>query len=278
MSAALVIDDLRGGIPGREIVRGLSLRVPAGEVHAIMGPNGSGKSTLSNLLFGRPGYTATGGSVRLETADGTTELLGLPTWQRARAGLFLGMQSPIEVPGVHLPQALGAALRGLGRNDEADARVLVPAIAAEAERIGLADRLLDRALNVELSGGEKKRNETVQLAILRPPFAVLDEIDSGLDVDALRAVAQRVREEVETRGMGVLVITHFARLLDELPPTRIHVLRGGRIVDEGGPELAAVLETEGYAKYATEEEPAMAVVAKNTGFADPNDPFADPFR
>jgi len=272
----LVIDDLRGGIPGQEIVQGISITVPAGEVHAIMGPNGSGKSTLAALMLGRPGYSVTSGSVRLEGDGGegdALELLGLPTWQRAQAGVFLAMQKPLEVPGVSLVDALGAAFEAGGR----DPALVGARLAQEADRVGFERRFLDRPLNVDLSGGERKRNETVQLGVLQPSFAVLDEIDSGLDIDALRAVARRIEAETTERGLGVLVITHFSRLLTELRADRIHVLSRGRIVDSGGPELAEQLEADGYVRY----EPDAQVDLGAPGLAPPisapaDDPFADP--
>jgi Fe-S cluster assembly ATP-binding protein len=249
----LVITDLRAGIPGREILDGVSLTVNGGEVHAVMGRNGSGKSTMSHVLMGKPGYEVTSGSV---TLDGTS-LLELPTWKRARAGLFLAMQYPIEVPGVSLLDALSAA-----RDEPVPASVL----AAEAGRIGFDDRFLTRPLNVDLSGGEKKRNETLQLAVLNPKIAILDEIDSGLDVDALRDVSRRVAQMVAETGLGVLVITHYSRMLRELRPDVVHILSRGRIVATEGPELVDELERDGYERFSGgEEEPE----------ADPADPFAD---
>jgi len=237
----LVIEDLRAGIPGREILQGLSLTVRSGEVHAVMGPNGSGKSTLAHVLMGRPGYEVLGGSVTLDGVD----LLALPTWQRARAGLFLAMQHPIEVPGVSLAETLTAA-RPVVPGDDAD----VPGrMRAEATRIGFNERFLDRALNVDLSGGERKRNETLQLGVLRPLFAVLDEIDSGLDVDALADVGRRVEEATTEWGLGVLAITHFRRLLDVIHADVVHVLAAGRVVETGGPELAEAVDRTGYAAY-----------------------------
>jgi Fe-S cluster assembly ATP-binding protein len=242
MSAAgggprLVVRDLRAAVAGREVLAGIDLEVGAGEIHALMGPNGSGKSTLSNVLMGKPGYEVLGGSVTLDGVD----LLALPTWQRARHGLFLASQYPVEVPGVGLDQTLGAALSGLGRP------ALAPGdLTAEAARVGLGVALLERAVNVDLSGGERKRSETLQLAVLRPSVAVLDELDSGLDVDGLRAVARRVRQAVDEWGLSVLAITHYRRLLTELPPDAIHVLVGGRIVRSGGPELSEELERTGY--------------------------------
>ncbi len=278
----LVVEDLRGGIPEREIVQGISLSVPAGEVHAIMGPNGSGKSTLAALLLGRPGYAVVSGSVRIEGEGGPTgsggkarscELLDLPTWQRAQEGLFLAMQKPIEVPGVSLVDALGAAFEAGGR----DPALVGARLGEEADRVGFERRFLDRPLNVDLSGGERKRNETVQLGVLQPRFAVLDEIDSGLDVDALRAVARRIEAETTERGLGVLVITHFSHLLTELRADRIHVLSRGRIVASGGPELAAQLEAEGYAQFEPDEpdHPPAPGLAPPVS-APPEDPFADP--
>ena len=237
----LRIHDLHARITGREILRGISLSVQSGEVHAVMGPNGSGKSTLSHVLMGHPDYEVTAGSV---TIDGV-ELLGLPTWKRAQAGLYLAMQYPIEVPGVSLEDALGEAFAAAGR-DRGEMRQLV---LAEAGRIGFDERFLSRPMNVDLSGGEKKRNETLQLGVLRPRFAVLDEIDSGLDVDALRAVSRRIEKSTSEDGLGVLAITHYNRLLHELKPDVVHVLTGGRIVASGGPELALELERTGYAAY-----------------------------
>jgi len=240
----LVIEGLRAGAGGREILRGVDLRVRSGEVHALMGPNGSGKSTLSHVLAGRPGYEVTGGSVRL---DGT-ELLGLPAWERAQAGLFLALQYPIEVPGVSVYDALGEAMAAAGR-DRSRVHELVT---AEARRVGLEEAVLSRPLNVDLSGGERKRNEILQLSVLQPKIAVLDEIDSGLDIDALNAVARRVSGLTAEGGTGVLAITHYQRLLSVLTPDQVHVLLGGRIVQTGGPELALELERTGYAAYGEE--------------------------
>jgi Fe-S cluster assembly ATP-binding protein len=240
----LKISGLRAGIEGKEILRGIDLEVPSGEVHAVMGPNGSGKSTLSHVLMGSPEYEVIAGSV---TIDGE-ELLGLPTWKRAQAGLFLAMQYPTEVPGVSLDNALSAAFDAAGRNAEEVHGLL----ASEAGRVGFDERFLSRPLNVDLSGGEKKRNETLQLAVLQPRFAILDEIDSGLDVDALRAVSRRIEAETSETGLGVLAITHYSRLLHELKPDRVHVLSRGRIAASGGPELAAQLEGTGYAGYVEE--------------------------
>ena len=241
------IEELRAGIPGREILRGVTLTVRSGEVHAVMGPNGSGKSTLAHVLMGRPGYEVLGGSVTLDGID----LLALPTWQRARAGLFLGMQHPIEVPGVSLVKSLTAARRGVAADEtEGEGVDMGRRLLEEARRIGFDDRFLDRPLNVDLSGGERKRNETLQLGVLRPRFAVLDEIDSGLDIDALGAVGRRVQEGTSEWGLGVLAITHFRRLLDVLHPDVVHVLSEGRVVATGGSELADLVDRTGYAAYS----------------------------
>ena len=237
----LKISGLRASVVGKEILKGIELEVGPGEVHAVMGPNGSGKSTLAHVLAGRPGYEVLGGSITIDDR----ELLGLPAWQRAQAGLFCTLQYPVEVPGVHVEDVLAEARRA-GGGDPAE----VPELArVEAGRIGLDERFLRRAMNVDLSGGERKRNETMQLAVLRPKFAVLDELDSGLDVDALRAVARRVEAATTESNLGVLAITHYARLLTELKPDVVHVLLGGRIVRTGGPELANELESTGYAEY-----------------------------
>ena len=266
MTSELIIEDLHADISGTEILRGISLTVRSGEVHAVMGPNGSGKSTLSHVLLGRPGYRVSKGRV---TLDGT-DILALSTWERAQAGLFLGMQYPIEVPGVSLQDVLAASFSAAGKNPDG----IVDLVLAEAKRVGFDERFLSRPLNVDLSGGERKRNETVQLGVLAPQFAVLDEIDSGLDVDALRAVARRVEAATNETGLGVLAITHYTRLLAELRPDRTHVLSSGRIVASGGPELADELEITGYAGWADEEAVAVEVEGLAGGaFADP---FADP--
>jgi len=242
----LVIDGLRVGIPGREILRGVSLTVRSGEVNAVMGPNGSGKSTLAHVLMGRPGYEILGGSVTLDGID----LLSLPTWERARAGLFLAMQHPIEVPGVSLLTSLTAARPEVSGGEAGTPTGDVEGrLRDEARRIGFDERFLTRPLNVDLSGGERKRNETLQMGVLRPRFAVLDEIDSGLDVDALAAVARRVEEATTEWGLGVLAITHFRRLLDVLRPDVVHVLSDGLVVATGGSELAETVDRTGYAAY-----------------------------
>ncbi|MFN2505596.1 MAG: Fe-S cluster assembly ATPase SufC [Acidimicrobiales bacterium] len=239
--STLSISGLRAGVDGQEILRGVDVTVSSGEVHAVMGPNGSGKSTLAHVIMGRPGYEMYGGEIVLDGID----LTALAPWQRAQAGLFLAMQYPTEVPGVSLEHAMAEALRGRGVTIDEVAR----RVASETERVGMSVGLLTRSLNVDLSGGEKKRNEVVQLGVLAPRIAVLDEIDSGLDVDALRAVSRRVQAMTDETGVGALVITHYSRLLQELVPDRVSVLRKGRIVATGGPELAEELERTGYAGY-----------------------------
>ncbi len=261
--SVLTIRDLHASVAGVEILRGVDLEVASGEVHALMGPNGSGKSTLSHVLMGRDDYTVTEGSVVL---DGE-ELLGRPTWERARAGLFLTHQYPVEVAGVRVLELVTAATDG----DEG----AIGRIDGEASRLAVRDEFLTRGVNVEFSGGEQKRAETLQLAVLRPKFAVLDEIDSGLDVDALRDVARRIEAMTNDDDLGVLAITHYARLLTELRPDRVHVFMGGRVVTSGGPELADELEAAGYDGLAQRlgigTPGAVAVPA-----AAPDDPFADP--
>jgi Fe-S cluster assembly ATP-binding protein len=255
----LRISGLRAAASGQEILHGIDLTVSSGEVHAVMGPNGAGKSTLSGVVMGRPGYTVLGGEVTLDGED----VLALEPWERAIAGLHLVMQYPSEVPGVRLDAALTEALTARGRPTvDLGAR-----LREEAIRIGFDPRLLDRPLNVDLSGGEKKRNETVQLAVLAPRIAILDELDSGLDIDALRACARRVEALTHDTGLGVLAITHYSRLLHELQPDFVHILARGRIVASGGPELAEQLDREGYAAFVPVEAAAEPVA---TGF----DPFA----
>lgn len=255
----LVISGLRATVAGSEILRGVDLKISSGEVHAVMGPNGAGKSTLSHVLLGKPGYEVTGGSATLDGVD----LLALPTWERAQAGLFLGMQYPTEVPGVSLNDMLSASFQASDRNSDS----LEEMLAEEVKRIGFESKFLTRSLNVDLSGGEKKRNETLQLGVLRPKIAILDELDSGLDVDALKMVAQRVEAATKEENLGVLVITHYSRLLQELKPDRVHVLSKGQILASGGPELADELEDTGYAGYVEEVAPVADAVF---------DPFGDP--
>lgn len=243
--STLEIRGLRASVVGKEILQGIDLTVSSGEVHAVMGPNGAGKSTLSAVVMGKPGYQVLGGSVTLNGRD----MLALPTWERAVAGLHLVMQYPSEVPGVSLIDAMSEAFAARGRNTSG----LADLLGAEADRIGFERRFLERSLNVDLSGGEKKRNETLQMAVLGPEIAILDELDSGLDIDALRDCARRV-EDMSNAGLGVLVITHYSRLLTELKPDHVHILVKGKIVASGGPELAEQLDTDGYAAFAAPED------------------------
>jgi Fe-S cluster assembly ATP-binding protein len=249
----LIIRDLVATVAGETILRGVNLEVRSGEVHAVMGPNGAGKSTLSGVLMGHPDYTVLEGSA---TLDGI-ELLGLPTWERARAGLFLAPQASTEVPGVRLIDVLTESALAGGR----DTGHLAAALEEEAGLIGVAAGMAERALNMDASGGEKKRLETLQLAMLQPKIAILDELDSGLDVDALRDVARRVQSAVRSpsRGaapLGVIAITHYRRLLEVLVPDVVHVLVHGEIVATGGSELVDELERDGYRAYLGEPEAA----------------------
>ena len=240
------IEGLKASIEEKEILRGLTLDVKPGEVHAIMGPNGSGKSTLASVLAGREDYEVTGGSVTLTGKD----LLDMPAEVRAREGLFLAFQYPVEIPGVSNMNFLKAAVGEMRKHKGLEplaAKDFLKLVKEKAALVELQDHLANRAVNEGFSGGEKKRNEILQMAILQPDIAILDETDSGLDIDALRIVAKGVREVLAARPeLGILAITHYQRLLDELNPSFVHVLINGRIVESGGPELSRKLEAEGY--------------------------------
>ena len=238
----LEIRDLHVSVGTTQILNGITLTIKSGEVHAVMGPNGAGKSTLSAAIMGKPGYTVTSGSIVLDGED----VLAMPTWKRAVAGLHLVMQYPTEVPGVKLSDVLSEALTAR----KASLPNLNKNINEEATRISFDTELVNRAVNVDFSGGEKKRNETLQLAVLKPKIAILDELDSGLDIDALRDCAKRVEDATNEDQLGALVITHYSRLFEELKPDFVHILAKGRIVKSGGPELADELERDGYAAYA----------------------------
>ena len=244
----LSLRDLHARVGDREILKGLSLDVPAGEVHAVMGPNGAGKSTLSYVLTGRPGYEVTSGSAKLDGVD----LLGLEADERAARGLFLSFQYPLEIPGVpaltFVRTALNAQRKARGEPEVSAPDFLKRARACAAE-LKMDFDMLKRPLNVGFSGGEKKRMEIFQMALLAPRFMILDETDSGLDIDALRIVSEGVNA-LRAPDRAMLVITHYQRLLDHIRPDRVHVLADGRIVATGGPELALELEREGYDKYA----------------------------
>ncbi|MGG5808965.1 Fe-S cluster assembly ATPase SufC [Falsiroseomonas sp. CW058] len=241
----LKIENLHATIDGKQILNGLTLEIPQGEVHAIMGPNGSGKSTLSYVLAGREGYEITGGSVTFHGQD----LLAMEPEERAVAGVFLAFQAPVELPGVgnanFLRTALNAIRRARGEGD-LDAMQFLKLARARMKVLNMPEEMLKRNVNVGFSGGERKRNEMLQMAMLSPRFAVLDETDSGLDIDALKMVADTVNS-LRGPDFSALVITHYQRLLNHIVPDRVHVLSAGRIVKSGGPELAQELEASGYA-------------------------------
>jgi Fe-S cluster assembly ATP-binding protein len=244
----LKIDNLHAEIDGKQILKGLTLSVGAGEVHAIMGPNGAGKSTLSYVLAGRDGYEVTEGSVTFMGQD----LLSLAPHERAAAGVFLGLQYPVEIPGVSNLMFLRTALnaqRTLRGEPEASGAEFMKLAKAAAEDLGLPFEMMKRSVNQGFSGGEKKRNEMVQMAVLQPKLAVLDETDSGLDIDALRVVSEGINR-MRSPERATLLITHYQRLLDYVVPDFIHVLVDGRIVRTGGAELAHILEADGYAAIA----------------------------
>jgi len=244
----LVIDDLRVKHAGKDILQGLSLRIGAGEVHAIMGPNGAGKSTLGYALAGKPGYEVTGGSATLNGKN----ILEMEPEERAATGLFLAFQYPVEIPGVNvitfLRTALNAQRRARGEA-EIDGPGFLKLVREKSAILGLKDEMLKRNLNVGFSGGEKKRLEVLQMLLLSPSLAICDETDSGLDIDALKTVAEGVNS-LRGAGRGLLVITHYQRLLDYIVPDFVHVLAAGRIVKSGGAELAKELEANGYAGIA----------------------------
>ena len=245
----LKIENLHAEIDGKEILKGLSLTVNAGEIHAIMGPNGAGKSTLGYVLGGRPGYEVTGGSIEFDGQD----LLELEPHQRAAAGVFLGFQYPVEIPGVSNVQFLREALNAQrGQRDEKplSGAEFLKLAREEARKLDMDAEMLKRPVNVGFSGGEKKRNEMVQMGIVNPKFAILDETDSGLDIDALRIVGDGINRIMRAPDKAVLLITHYQRLLDYVQPDRVHVLADGRITRSGGPELAHELERQGYAEIA----------------------------
>ncbi len=250
----LSIKNLHVRVDGKEIIRGLDLEVKAGEVHAIMGPNGSGKSTLAHVLAGRDGYEVTEGEILYEGKN----LLEMPAEERAREGVFLGFQYPVEIPGVNNTYFLKAALnagrkhRGL---EELDAMDFMKLVKEKLEVLHIDDSLLQRPVNVGFSGGEKKRNEVFQMAVLEPRLAILDETDSGLDIDALKDVAQGVNA-LRRDDRAVVLVTHYQRLLNFIPPDFVHVLSDGRIVNSGGPELALEVVEQGYTQLRPTAAPA----------------------
>jgi Fe-S cluster assembly ATP-binding protein len=243
----LKIKDLHVSVDGNEILKGLDLNVKPGEIHAIMGPNGSGKSTLSHVIAGRDGYEITGGRIIFKGED----LTGLEPEERAAKGIFLAFQYPVEIPGVanttFLKEALNAIRRYHGE-DELDAMQFVKMVRKKTEELGISDDMLKRAVNVGFSGGEKKRNEILQMAVLNPSLAILDETDSGLDIDAMKIVSEGVNK-LRSPDRSMLIITHYQRLLDYIVPDKVHVLAHGKIRRTGGKELALELEEKGYAEF-----------------------------
>jgi Fe-S cluster assembly ATP-binding protein len=248
MSKVLRIENLHVAIDGKEILRGVDLTLRQGEIHALMGPNGSGKSTLSNALMGHPRYEVTSGSITLDGVD----LLGLEPDERAKAGLFLAFQYPTAIPGVTLANFLRHAVSNVRKPDRKEGEDLIPMrdfrkeLREQMDELGVDQEFARRYLNEGFSGGEKKRAEILQLAMLRPAFAILDETDSGLDIDAVRIVSEGVNRIAGRHGSGILVITHYERILNYIKPQFVHILFGGRIVESGGPELVKMLENEGY--------------------------------
>ena len=246
----LSIKDLHATVGGKEILQGINLEIGPGEIHAVMGPNGSGKSTLSYVLAGREGYEVTGGNVVFKDKD----LLDLDAAERANEGVFLAFQYPVEIPGVagmtFLREAYNAKLRYAGK-DEADAMQFLKFVRSKAKMLNMNDDMLKRAVNVGFSGGEKKRNEILQMAILEPDLAILDETDSGLDIDALKLVSEGVNG-LRSSNKSMLIITHYQRLLNYIQPDYVHVLAHGKIQQSGGKELALELEAKGYAEFTVE--------------------------
>ncbi len=246
----LEIEDLCAGVDGKEIIKDFNLTINAGEVHAIMGPNGAGKSTLSNVLCGKPGYHITSGRVYFRGKD----LLKLSAEDRAREGLFLSMQYPVEIPGVPVTSFLKHAVNAIRKYQnlpELDTMEFIKMVREEGKKLGVDSEMIKRPVNVGFSGGEKKRLETLQMAVLKPQLAILDEADSGLDIDALRVVAEGVNA-LHTSEKGLLVITHYQRLLNYIVPDFVHVYADGHIVKTGGKELALELEERGYAEFVKE--------------------------
>ena len=243
----LKIENLSVSVVGKDVLKNFNLEIPAGQVHAIMGPNGSGKSTLSYVLAGKSGYTVTGGSVTLNGAD----VLAMPTHERAAAGIFLALQYPVELPGVPMTTFIKtavAAVRKARGQDELSPLDFLKKLKSSADTLGISDEMLKRGVNVGASGGEKKRNDILQMQMLDPRLCILDETDSGLDIDALRIVAEGVNS-MRAPDRSFLVITHYQRLLDYITPDVVHVMSAGKIVGSGGPELAQALEQTGYAGY-----------------------------
>ena len=243
----LEIENLYAGVAGKEIIKGFSLTINEGEVHAIMGPNGAGKSTLSNVLCGKPGYEVISGTIRFKGKD----LLAMPPEERAREGIFLCMQYPVEIAGVPTSSFLKHAVNAVRKHNgqpELDTMEFMKILREEAKKLGIAPEMLKRPINVGFSGGEKKRTETLQMAILKPQLTILDEADSGLDVDALKVVAEGI-DSLRTEKNSMLVITHYKRLLEYIVPDFVHVFADGKIITSGDKNLAAKIEECGYAEF-----------------------------
>ena len=248
----LEIEDLYAGVDGKEIIKGFNLTINPGEIHAIMGPNGAGKSTLSNVLCGKPGYHVTSGKVLFKGQD----LLKMPAEERAREGLFLSMQYPVEIPGVPVTAFLKHAVNAIRKHrgeSELDTMEFIKMVREEGRKLGLDNEMIKRAVNVGFSGGEKKRLETLQMSILKPCLAILDEADSGLDIDALRVVAEGVNA-LHNADNALMVITHYQRLLNYIVPDFVHIYADGKIVKTGTKELALELEEKGYGAFVKEEQ------------------------
>ncbi len=271
MSKVLRIENLRVAIEGKEILRGVDLTIKQGEVHALMGPNGSGKSTLSYALMGHPNYEVTGGSVTIDGED----LLAMEPDERAKAGVFLAFQYPTAIPGVTVANFLRHAVTNVRNPERKEGQDLMPMrdfrkeMRQEMDDLGMDQEFARRYLNEGFSGGEKKRAEILQLAMLRPAFAILDETDSGLDIDAVRIVSEGVNRVAAKHATGVLVITHYERILTYIKPEFVHILFGGRIVEQGGPELVKQLEAEGY-DWIREKHPEAARAEDEMEAANPN--------
>ena len=243
----IVIEDLHVRTENTEILLGVNITIRSGEVHALMGPNGSGKSTLAHILMGRPGYEVTQGSITLDGHD----LTKLATWERSQLGLFLAMQYPVEIDGVDIQDVMThstLAPKGYAK-----------LVKEEAQILGIDESNLQRGINLDMSGGEKKRMETLQLVTLQSKIAILDELDSGLDIDGLRIVSSRIERATKEDDLGVLVITHYSRLLEELKPDKVHIFVNGRIVESGNAELAIQLEETGYDKWAANLETSVTL-------------------
>jgi len=262
--SSLIINDLHVRIGDKEIIRGLTLEIPKGEVHAVMGPNGSGKSTLAHVLAGRPGYEITSGTVTYQGQD----LLALAPEERARAGVFLGFQYPVEIPGVNNVYLLKASLNAARKQHglaEVDAFEFLTLVRDKMKLMRIDDSFLSRGVNEGFSGGEKKRNEILQMLVLEPKLAVLDETDSGLDIDALKVVSAGINRFREDPSHGVLLITHYTRILRYVQPDFVHVFVNGRIVEEGGSELAEELETSGYERFLRADASAADATRAEAG-------------